>query len=138
MKETKKILLDMRKQILNDIEEIRQREHAEHDEIGDDYDKAAQERERELGIILTAQEKNKLIAVDDALKRIDEGTYGICDECGEKISKQRLNAVPFAAMCVACKSKKEVHEGFFTPFEEEEEETFQEEPDESVAEEEEE
>jgi DnaK suppressor protein len=138
MKESKKILLATREQILKDMEEIRQREHAEHDEIGDDYDKAAQERERELGIIITAQEKNKLISVEDALRRIEEGTYGICEDCGEKISKQRLKAVPFATLCVACKSKKEVDEGYFTPFEEEEDDNFQEESEESIIEEEEE
>ncbi len=126
MKEIKKILEEMREEILKDIDERRLREHASHDDIGDEHDKASQERERELDIIITAQEKNKLQAIEDALRRIEEGTYGICDECGEKIPKQRLKALPFATLCVSCKSAKENEEGIFTPFEEIEEESFQE------------
>lgn len=136
MEDIKKILLKMREEIIRDINSIRESEHAEHNEVGDEYDLASQERERELGIIISAQEKNKLIAIEDALRRIDEGTYGYCEECGEKISKQRLKAVPFATLCVSCKAKKEAREGIFTPFEEEEIETFEEESEESLEEEE--
>ncbi len=136
MEDIKKLLLKMREEIIRDINSIRESEHAEHNEVGDEYDLASQERERELGIIMSAQEKNKLMAIEEALRRIDEGTYGYCEECGEKISKQRLKAVPFATLCVSCKAKKEAKEGIFTPFEEEEIETFEEEPEETLEEEE--
>lgn len=136
MKEIKQLLLKMREEIIRDINVIRENEHTEHNEVGDEYDLASQERERELGIIFSAQEKNKLMAIEDALRRIDEGTFGYCEECGEKISKQRLKAVPFATLCVSCKSKKEAEEGIFTPFEEEVE-SFEEETEESAVEEEE-
>ncbi|MEM4230767.1 MAG: TraR/DksA family transcriptional regulator [Candidatus Pacearchaeota archaeon] len=136
MEDIKKILLKMKEEIIRDINTIRESEHAEHNEVGDEYDLASQERERELGIIMSAQEKNKLMAIEDALRRIEEGTYGYCEECGEKISKQRLKAVPFATLCVSCKAKKEAREGIFTPFEEEEIETFEEETEESIEEEE--
>lgn len=136
MEDIKKILLKMKEEIIRDINNIRESEHAEHNEVGDEYDLASQERERELGIIMSAQEKNKLMAIEDALRRIEEGTYGYCEECGEKISKQRLKAVPFATLCVSCKAKKEAREGIFTPFEEEEIETFEEETEESMEEEE--
>lgn len=136
MEDIKKILLKMKEEIIRDINSIRESEHAEHNEVGDEYDLASQERERELGIIMSAQEKNKLMAIEDALRRIEEGTYGYCEECGDKISKQRLKAVPFATLCVSCKAKKEAKEGIFTPFEEEEIETFEEEAEESIEEEE--
>lgn len=137
MKEIKELLLKMREEIIRDINAIRENEHKEHNEIGDEHDLASQERERELGIIISAQEKNKLMAIEDALRRIEEGTYGYCEECGEKISKQRLKAVPFATLCVSCKAKKEAQEGIFTPFEEQEEiETFEEETEENLEEEE--
>lgn len=137
MKELRKQLLDMKADILRDIEERQEREHTEHNEIGDDYDKASQERERELDIILTAQEQHKLQAIEEALRRMDEGSYGECEECGEKISKQRLKALPFATLCVGCKSRHEQEEGFFTPFEESVEEPFNEEAEEHLVEEEE-
>ncbi|MCX7771322.1 MAG: TraR/DksA family transcriptional regulator [Proteobacteria bacterium] len=136
MEEIKKLLLKMREEIIRDINAIRESEHAEHNEIGDEYDLASQERERELGIIMSAQEKNKLMAIEDALRRIEEGTYGYCEECGDKISKQRLKAVPFATLCVSCKARKEAKEGIFTPFEEEEVESFEEETEETLEEEE--
>lgn len=136
--ELKKLLEEMRVEILKDINERRLREHTSHDEVGDDYDKASQEREREMDIIITAQEKNRLQSIDDALRRIEEGSYGICEECGEKIPKQRLKALPFATLCVSCKSAKESEEGVFTPFEEIEEEPFEEITEEITSEEEEE
>jgi DnaK suppressor protein len=45
--------------------------------------------------------------IEAALERIEDGTYGICEECGVKIPKKRLNAIPFAAMCVKCASQYE-------------------------------
>ncbi len=137
MKEIKQLLLKMREEIIRDMNAIRENEHKEHNEIGDEYDLASQERERELGIIMSVQDKNKLMAIEDALRRIEEGTYGYCEECGEKISKQRLKAVPFATLCVNCKAKKEAREGIFTPFEEEEEVEIFEEEEEQMEEEEE-
>ena len=42
--------------------------------------------------------------IDKALVKIDAGTYGICERCGQPIPKERLRALPYAALCVACKS----------------------------------
>jgi len=49
-----------------------------------------------------------LRAIEEALLRIDEGTYGTCEDCGEEIAVGRLNAVPFALRCVECQEIKEV------------------------------
>ena len=43
--------------------------------------------------------------IESALERIEDGTYGSCEECGAKIPKTRLNAVPYATMCVQCASE---------------------------------
>jgi DnaK suppressor protein len=45
--------------------------------------------------------------IDEALERLDDGTYGICEECGEQIGEKRLQAVPFALCCVDCQREKE-------------------------------
>ena len=51
----------------------------------------------------------QLNAIDDALQRIEDGTYGVCEECGKKIHKERLKIMPFAKFCVACQSEMEKH-----------------------------
>ena len=63
--------------------------------------------EREFLLGLAEGEIELLYALDDATKRIDEGIYGICDECGGIISKRRLKAIPQAQSCIKCQEKKE-------------------------------
>jgi len=74
---------------------------------GDIYDQASSERDRELGLLLGDREREKLHSIDEALIRIDEGEYGICEECDEDIPLGRLKAMPFARHCVKCKSDLE-------------------------------
>jgi DnaK suppressor protein len=71
---------------------------------GDIYDQASSERDRELGLLLNDREREKLRSIDEALLRIDEGEYGVCEDCGEEIPLGRLKVLPFARYCVRCKS----------------------------------
>jgi RNA polymerase-binding transcription factor len=50
-----------------------------------------------------------LAEVDRALEKLDEGTYGLCDECGQSISSERLEAMPFATRCVTCSARRSAH-----------------------------
>jgi len=63
--------------------------------------------EQEFTLSLMETEEGTLGRIEAALERIEDGTYGTCEECGVKIPKKRLNAVPFAAMCVKCASQYE-------------------------------
>lgn len=63
------------------------------------------ERERDLS--LSENVKDLLQRVNEALARIEEGTYGICEMCGEKIPEERLEALPYANLCIPCKQKEE-------------------------------
>ena len=74
---------------------------------GDIYDQASSERDRELGLLLGDREREKLHSIDEALFRIDEGEYGICEECDDDIPIGRLKAMPFTRHCVKCKSDLE-------------------------------
>ncbi len=47
-----------------------------------------------------------MLAVEEALERIEKGTYGICRDCGEPIADARLNAIPWARVCITCKEKQ--------------------------------
>ncbi|HIJ95488.1 MAG TPA: hypothetical protein HPP94_07085 [Desulfuromonadales bacterium] len=71
---------------------------------GDIYDQASSERDRELGLLLGDREREKIHSIDEALLRIDDGDYGICEECDEEIPLGRLKAMPFARHCVKCKT----------------------------------
>ena len=72
----------------------------------------SEERTRELDLILTDREKRKLAQIDDAIDRIEENTYGLCEECGVKIPKARLKVLPFAIYCVECHEKNEREEKY--------------------------
>jgi DnaK suppressor protein len=60
--------------------------------------------ERERDLTLSAQASAAVDEIDRALAKIDAGTYGLCEQCGQPIVRARLEALPYAALCVACKS----------------------------------
>jgi DnaK suppressor protein len=53
---------------------------------------------------------NLIVKIKAALERIEEGTYGICENCGERISTERLKARPVTTLCISCKKKQETQE----------------------------
>jgi len=63
--------------------------------------------EQEFTLSLMQSEGVTLEQIEVALERIEDGTYGLCEECGARIPKQRLNAIPYATMCVKCASDSE-------------------------------
>ncbi|NVN99898.1 MAG: TraR/DksA C4-type zinc finger protein [Geobacteraceae bacterium] len=74
---------------------------------GDIYDQASNERDRELTLLLGDREREKIRNIDEALARLDEGEYGVCEDCEEEIPLGRLKAMPFARLCVKCKADLE-------------------------------
>jgi len=60
--------------------------------------------DRERDLALSAQALAAVEEIDDALRKIERGTYGICESCGELIPSARLEALPYARLCIACKS----------------------------------
>ncbi|MBU1084648.1 MAG: TraR/DksA family transcriptional regulator [Candidatus Omnitrophota bacterium] len=63
--------------------------------------------DREFSLELAEAERERLYALDEAIKRIDAGSYGKCDACGGAVSKQRLKAMPQAEYCIKCQEKEE-------------------------------
>jgi DnaK suppressor protein len=72
------------------------------DEESGEGDTLNVERERDLA--LSAQARAAVDEIDKALAKMDSGTYGVCELCGHPIPKARLKALPYASLCVACKS----------------------------------
>jgi RNA polymerase-binding protein DksA len=66
-------------------------------------DQGTDAMEREKAFLFASREGRFLYHLNQALLRIDDGTYGACHECGQPIDEERLNAVPHARLCIACK-----------------------------------
>lgn len=116
-----KTLIKMKEDILVEISDgVRSESDDTKREVGDVHDVASSERDRELTLILDDRDRGKLASIESALLRIADDSYGFCDECGEKIAAKRLKILPFATVCVDCKSKDEREWGSRKTYEEQE------------------
>lgn len=102
---------EVRQQLLKQKQDILRKfqdKKDDHDKQGGDFiDIATDSLEHELNYIFEEREREKLQNINAALKRIKDGEYGECDDCGEDIDIERLMAMPFARLCLDCKSKQE-------------------------------
>jgi RNA polymerase-binding protein DksA len=112
----KKIILVRKDEIMDEIKHIsddtlkKSQKEAAGDISGYTYhmaDVATDTYDREFSLGLASNERELLYELDDALKKIDEGAFGICEECKSLITKTRLKAVPYARLCVKCQQRKE-------------------------------
>ena len=104
----KKILLKEREQIVGEVKQIvESSKEMGQDGIQDIGDEAANIYNKQVLLSLNENERTRLQEVDESLDRIENGTYGICDECGEPIGLKRLEVRPVAKYCVPCKTKME-------------------------------
>lgn len=110
----RRMLLQRRQEVLNEI-----REDIGHSLTEDQFrrlegmdtgDQAMMGLDRELGISLTEMRNRRRQLIDEALIRVEDGSYGACADCGIEISEKRLAAVPFAKLCVECQTREELLE----------------------------
>ncbi len=73
-------------------------------------DQASAEIDRNFMLKLKGRERKLLAKIDEAIEKIDNGTYGICEACGEEINLRRLEARPVTTMCIECKTEQEEEE----------------------------
>jgi DnaK suppressor protein len=116
LNEFKKRLLEEREELKRQASEIEESSFSggQSDVTGDiasfdeefaDAGTATFERERDLS--LSNNIKDLLEKIDHALRRIDEGTYGLCEKCGRPIEKARIKALPYATLCIRDKQAEE-------------------------------
>ena len=111
LKRARERLVAMKKGILREIEDaVREGREAGKDDGMDTYDLATEERDREISMILTDREREKLDAIESAMERIDDGSYGMCESCESDIAEGRLEAMPFTRLCVSCQAEREKEE----------------------------
>ncbi|MFC1675265.1 TraR/DksA family transcriptional regulator [Candidatus Omnitrophota bacterium] len=114
--EFKKLILKRKSEIIDNINHIseyamkKSQKDAAGDISGYTYhmaDVATDTYDREFSMSLASNDREFLYELDDALKRIEEGRFGVCDSCKRMVTKVRLRAVPHARSCVKCAKKLE-------------------------------
>ncbi len=112
----RKLLLQKREDLMSDVNHITEdtRKSSQKEASGDlsayslhMADVASDNYDREFSLNVASGERNTLLDIDEALKRMKDKTYGKCSTCGKSISKKRLLAVPHAKLCIPCKRKEE-------------------------------
>lgn len=108
LQELRNRLLAMRRELLSDTALNGSRRVAgDEQNVGDESDRAMRDRQRELQLQLGQHEREQLREIDAALERMDEGTYGICEETDEPIPFKRLQAIPTARYTVETQQQLE-------------------------------
>lgn len=104
----KKILLEQRERLAGQLNE-NQRQSFEFglEEMPDPVDAAVQDRSQTILLSISESERDLIDLTDAALQRIELGSYGTCQNCGQEIAEARLNAVPYARYCMKCQEKME-------------------------------
>jgi len=78
-----------------------------YDQPGDQIDLAVRAYSRDFLLSLSERERKELFLIEDALARLDKGEYGVCSQCGSSIPRSRLQAVPWARLCIVCQGLQE-------------------------------
>lgn len=96
-----------RKKMLFDGQLVRDEFLVCEDDRFDEFDQACTDVEQSIRLRLRSRELVYMKKIEAALKRIEEGTFGNCEECGQEIEIKRLEARPTATLCVICKEEQE-------------------------------
>jgi DnaK suppressor protein len=108
LKQAAETLAETKKQLLKEMQgRVKGETEGVKDEGRDTYDLASDERDREINFILNDREREKLHAIDEALERIKDKSYGICESCEGEIQLGRLKVLPFTRLCVKCQEENE-------------------------------
>lgn len=99
-------LSGMRKDIAKTVDDKKNLDMTEP-EVGDSIDQAAQSLDKEILFELSDNERSMLDDIEAALRKLDNGTYGVCEHCKKRIEKKRLKALPPARYCMVCQSGAE-------------------------------
>jgi len=106
----RELLNERLKTILEEAEKTVKGMTTDRDSFPDPTDRANLETDRNFLLRIRDRERKLIGKIKEALARIDDGTFGICEECGEEISEERLKARPMTTLCIDCKTKAEEEE----------------------------
>ncbi len=110
----KSLLGEKRRRLLDQAHETLENEMVlSADDRFDEVDQASSEYMQAFSFRLRGRERHLLSKIELALRKIDEGSYGVCEECEEPISTKRLEARPEAPLCIQCKEAQEKEEAVY-------------------------
>lgn len=110
----RRTLLEEKQRILNNSENaIRNDLALSKDDLADETDLTVSEMNQNLMFKLRDRERQLLSKIDAALAKMDEGTFGTCEDCEEPIEPRRLEARPVSTLCIACKEREEHKEKIY-------------------------
>jgi DnaK suppressor protein len=108
LKRFREILLEKKEEILKNAKRTMNEDMTlDTDDLADEMDLASSEYLQSFTFRLRGREKTFLKKIDHALAKIEEGTFGVCEECEEQISVKRLEARPETTLCIRCKEDQE-------------------------------
>jgi DnaK suppressor protein len=104
----KKSLQERRHEIIDKLSDAQDQSKIIETDIAQDLaDKAESSYTKEFLLSLSNAEREELLQIDAALKRVAKGDYGLCQVCQKEIGKKRLNALPWTSLCIDCQEKSE-------------------------------
>lgn len=103
-------LEELSRQLLSEAEKTISDMTDHSDSYPDPTDRATAESDRSFELRIRDRERKLLAKIKEAIERITQDTYGICEDCGDDISRKRLEARPVTTLCIACKTKQENQE----------------------------
>jgi len=107
----RKKLVKQREELLSEAgQTINSKLSADKESFPDPTDQAAAELDNNFELRLRGREQKLLKKIDEAIARIDEGSYGVCESCGGQIGLKRLEARPVTTLCIECKTEQEENE----------------------------
>lgn len=106
----KKHLSEKKEEILNEAGKTLSEMTDQNANIPDPNDRATVESGRSFELRIRDRERKLLSKIEEALQRIDDGEYGMCEDCGEPIGEKRLEARPVTTLCIDCKTIQENEE----------------------------
>jgi DnaK suppressor protein len=106
----RKLLDEWLDELLNEAKETVTEMTNHKENLPDPSDRASLESDRNFTLRIRDRERKLIGKIKEALERIDNGTYGICEVCGEDIGEPRLKARPVTTLCFECKKKQEMEE----------------------------
>ncbi|MEA2012154.1 MAG: TraR/DksA family transcriptional regulator [Verrucomicrobiota bacterium] len=112
-KERYEQLIDLQEELLNQIEDFSVDYLIHEKETGlDSADLGSESYNKDIGLQLISNEEKELILINDAIQRLKDKTYGKCIDCKKTIEKGRLDALPYAKLCIVHKEEREKREKF--------------------------
>jgi DnaK suppressor protein len=102
----REILMKRRQEILDNQKPIADSMIDTNTRQGDLADQANGNNEVHIHLKLKQTDAKILIAIEEALQRVEAGSYGVCRDCGDEIARVRLEAIPWTRVCIACKEKQ--------------------------------